>query len=36
VCKGVEKMTLNGKEIKSNLIPADQMTQKNQVEVWLA
>lgn len=35
LCKGVRKLTLNGKEIPENLIPVDQMLDQNQVEVWL-
>ncbi len=35
VCKGVEKVTLNGKQLEGNLIPADQLEADNQVEVWM-
>jgi N,N'-diacetylchitobiose phosphorylase len=35
VQRGVEKMTLNGEEIKGNLVPIDKMASTNRVEVWL-
>jgi cellobiose phosphorylase len=35
VCKGVHKLILNGKELQRNLVPADQLSNINQVEVWL-
>lgn len=35
VCKGVERMTLDGQPLKGNLLPAAERTGKHQVEVWL-
>ena len=35
ICKGVVKMTVNGKEIQGNLIPVDLPGDEHQVEVWL-
>ncbi|MBN2003196.1 MAG: N,N'-diacetylchitobiose phosphorylase [Anaerolineae bacterium] len=35
VCKGVKSTTLNGKPLPDNLIPADQLGERNQVEVIL-
>jgi N,N'-diacetylchitobiose phosphorylase len=35
VCKGILKMTVNGKEIPGNLIPSDLPDCEYQVEVWL-
>jgi len=35
VCKGVVKMSVDGKEIPGNLIPADLPGDEHQVEVWL-
>ena len=35
LCKGVKRLTLNGKEITGNLIPVEQMVKQNQVEIWL-
>ncbi len=35
VCKGVEKIILNGKEISGKLVPADQLQASNEIEVWL-
>ncbi len=35
VCKGVGKMTINGKMITGNLIPADLPAIEHDVEVWL-
>jgi N,N'-diacetylchitobiose phosphorylase len=35
VCKGVVKMTVNGKEIPGNLVPVDLPAGEHQVEVWL-
>jgi cellobiose phosphorylase len=35
LCKGVKQLSLNGVQIKGNLIPIDQMEQQNQVEIWL-
>lgn len=35
VCKGVEKITIDGKMIAGNIIPADLPNSKYQVEVWL-
>jgi cellobiose phosphorylase len=35
VCKGVARMTLDGKELEDNLIPAKSPAGKRTVEVWL-
>lgn len=35
LCRGVKQLSLNGVQIKGNLIPIDQMEQQNQVEIWL-
>jgi cellobiose phosphorylase len=35
VCKGVVKMTINGKDIPGNLIPLDIPGDEHKVEVWL-
>ena len=35
VCRGVDKMTVDGKEISGNLIPVDLSGDEHQVEVWL-
>ena len=35
VCKGVVKMTVDGKEIIGNLVPSDLPSEEHRVEVWL-
>ena len=35
VCKGVARMTLDGKELEDNLIPVDVQKENHTVEVWL-
>jgi N,N'-diacetylchitobiose phosphorylase len=35
VCKGVVKMTVDGREIPGNLVPVDLPAGEHQVEVWL-
>jgi N,N'-diacetylchitobiose phosphorylase len=35
VCRGVVKMTVDGKEIPGNLVPVDLPSGEHQVEVWL-
>ena len=35
VCKGVVRMTLDGKELEDNLIPVDVQKESHTVEVWL-
>ncbi len=35
VCKGVVKMTVDGKEMPGNLIPVDLPADEHQIEVWL-
>lgn len=35
VCKGVVKMTIDGKNISDNLIPVERPGSEHQVEVWL-
>ena len=35
VCRGVHKMTVDGKEIQGNLIPLNLPGNEHQVEVWL-
>jgi N,N'-diacetylchitobiose phosphorylase len=35
ICKGVVKMTVDGKEMPGNLIPVDLPGDEHQIEVWL-
>ena len=35
VCKGVVKVTVDGLEVRENLIPVDLESGEHQVEVWL-
>jgi hypothetical protein len=35
VCKGVTKMTVDGKEAPGNLVPADLPGEEHQVMAWL-
>jgi N,N'-diacetylchitobiose phosphorylase len=35
VCRGIAKVQVDGKEVKSNLIPADLPGDEHRVEIWL-
>jgi cellobiose phosphorylase len=35
VCRGVRSMTLNGRALEDNLVPVDQLEERNRVEVVL-
>jgi cellobiose phosphorylase len=35
ICKGVVKMTIDGKNISDNLVPVERLDSEHQVEVWL-
>jgi cellobiose phosphorylase len=35
VCRGVRAMTLNGRALAGNLLPADQLGERNRVNVVL-